>query len=206
MPIGWILLAFLCISFFSCPLAAQEWQGVAYVVDGDTIILKSGEKVRYIGIDTPEIAHEGRPAEPFGDAARAYNRQLTGNKRVRMEIGSESRDRYGRLLAYLFLEDGTFVNQDLISSGLAVFLYKPPNVEHADLLLQAQRSAMKGKKGLWGALSPTLGTYIGNRHSKRFHLPTCPYGRRTAKANRVFFSHQWEAYWEGYSPCRRCLK
>lgn len=195
-----MLLVFLPVS-----LLAQDSVFVKYVIDGDTIILKSGEKVRYIGIDTPEIDHENKRAEPLGYAARSFNKKLLGSKRIRLEYDKEKQDHYNRLLAYVFLPDGTFVNLELVRSGMATYLHKSPNLKYRKRLLQAQRKAMSEKKGIWSARSETGQSYIGNRKSKRFHLSGCRYGKKTALTNRVVFSRQWDAYWEGYTPCKHCL-
>ncbi|MBW1889727.1 MAG: thermonuclease family protein [Deltaproteobacteria bacterium] len=199
-------LILLFILLFPAHLAAQETVPVKYVIDGDTIILNNGKKVRYIGIDAPEIAHGNSPAEHFGDAARTFNSQLTGSAGVYLEYDREPRDRYGRHLAYVFLSDDTFVNQRLLFSGLAIFLYKPPNLKYAEILLQAQRTAMSGKKGVWKSWIENPRSYLGNRKSKRFHLPGCPYGKNTAQQNRVSFKNRWDAYWKGYAPCKKCIK
>lgn len=198
-----MLLIFLLTPF---SLLARDRASVKTVIDGDTVILKNGENVRYIGIDTPEIDHENQKAEPLGYAARSFNRKLIGTQGIRLEFGRERRDHYNRLLAYVFLPDGTFVNLELLRSGLGTYLHKPPNLKYAEPLLQAQRKAMSGKKGIWQAWSDKRRPYVGNRTSKRFHLPGCRYGKKTAPDNRVAFSRQWDAFWEGYSPCNKCLK
>ncbi|MEN8246581.1 MAG: thermonuclease family protein [Thermodesulfobacteriota bacterium] len=196
-----MLLVFLPVS-----LLAQESILVRYVIDGDTIILKSGEKVRYIGIDTPEIDHENKRDEPLGYAARNFNKKRVGAKGIRLEFDREKHDYFGRQLAYVFLLDNTFVNLELLQSGLATYLHKPPNLKYAEKFLQAQRKAMSDGKGVWQAWSERDQSYVGNRKSKRFHLPGCRFGRKTASGNRVEFSRQWDAFWQGYSPCKKCLK
>ena len=187
-------------------LTAGETAVVKYVIDGDTIILNNGKSVRYIGIDTPEIDHENKQAEPLGYAARSFNLKLLGSKQIRLEFDRERQDHYNRLLAYVFLPNGTLVNQELLRSGLATYLHKPPNIKYAEQLLQAQRKAMTKGKGIWHAWSEKKQSYMGNRKSKRFHLPSCQYGKKTAHTNRVVFSSHWDAYWDGYAPCKKCVK
>jgi len=198
-----VLLSLLVISI---SLLAGTTDTVRYVIDGDTIILTSGEKIRYIGIDTPEIDHEIKRAEPFGYAALNFNKKCVGSKGIRLEFDREKHDQFGRQLAYVFSLDATFVNLELLRSGLATYLHKPPNLEYSEKFLQAQRQAMSDGKGMWNAWSERDQSYVGNRKSKRFHLPGCRYGRKTASYNQVKFSRQWDAYWEGYSPCKKCLK
>lgn len=122
---------------------------VQRVVDGDTVVLAGGERVRYIGVDTPELHHPRKPVEPYAREAKEFNRQLVAGKRVRLELDVQKRDRYGRLLAYVYLEDGTFVNSELLRQGYAQLLTIPPNVQHADLFVQMQKEAREAGRGLW---------------------------------------------------------
>ncbi len=165
---------------FALPAFAADREGtVAWVYDGDTIRLSDGQKIRYIGVNAPEIAHDGRAAEPFGQEAFSFNKSLTLGKRVRMEYDKERVDQYGRLLAYVFLSDGTFVNAVLVEHGLATVYTTPPNVKHDRDLLDLQRRAMSDKKGLWSSVVPGKESfYIGNARSRRFHAPSCPFGKR----------------------------
>ena len=125
---------------------------VVRVVDGDTIrVVVDGreEPVRYIGVDTPESVKPGSPVECFAKAASAENRRLVGGGRVRLETDAEERDRYGRLLAYVY-RGGTFVNAELVRRGYAKPLTIPPNVRHADRFASLARDAREAGRGLWG--------------------------------------------------------
>jgi micrococcal nuclease len=185
--------------------AKQKWICVKWVIDGDTIVLDDGRHVRYIGINAPEIAHEDQEAEPFGYAAKKYNQYLVGSKKVRLEFDKEKHDRYGRLLAYVFLVNGTFVNKTMIKKGFACVLPRKPNVKYEGILLQSQREAMSAKRGIWGNWKEKKGEYFGSKKSRRFHLKKCPYGKRIKKRNRIFFKRKWDAFWSGFAPCERCL-
>jgi micrococcal nuclease len=124
---------------------------VVRVVDGDTIHVRLGdrlEKVRYIGVDTPEIHHPRRGEEPGGRAAHALNRRLVEGKRVRLELDVQTRDRHGRLLAYVWV-GGTMVNAELVRLGYAQVMTVPPNVRHQALFVQLQRDAREAGRGLW---------------------------------------------------------
>lgn len=123
---------------------------VQRVIDGDTVKLVSGESVRYIGINTPELHHPQKPVERYAREAKEFNRQLVEGKPVRLEWDAQRRDKYKRLLAYIYLEDGTFVNAELLRQGYAQTLTIPPNVKHADLFIQMEREARQAKRGLWG--------------------------------------------------------
>lgn len=123
---------------------------VERVVDGDTVVLVGGEPVRYIGVDTPELHHPRKPVGFYAREAKEFNRRLVEGKKVRLEWDVERRDRYKRLLAYVFLEDGTFVNSELLRQGYAQLLTIPPNVKYVDRFVQMQREAREARRGLWG--------------------------------------------------------
>lgn len=129
---------------------------VERVVDGDTIAVTlsgAAERVRYIGVDTPETVKPNAPVECFGPAASAFNRQLvrTG-ERVTLRFDRELRDRYGRLLAYVYRDrDALFVNARLIGAGAARTLQIAPNTAHAAELARLQAQARAAGRGLWSA-------------------------------------------------------
>jgi micrococcal nuclease len=124
---------------------------VVRIVDGDTIHVRIGdrvEKVRYIGVNTPEVHHPVKREEPGGREAAAVNRDLVGGQRVRLELDVQPRDRYGRLLAYVWLAD-TMVNAELVRRGFAQVMTVPPNVRYQSLFLKLQREAREAHRGLW---------------------------------------------------------
>ena len=185
---------------------AENWYVVKYVTDGDTIVLTNGKRVRYIGINAPEIDHDNRRAQPFGYESRAYNKNMVLNRKIRLEFDQERQDRYGRLLAYLFLPDGTFVNAKLLQEGYAFLLFKKPNIKYNQQLLKAQLEAMRAKRGLWKNWSEKRKRYIGNRNSRRFHLDSCASAKQIKRRNRTQFSTKWEAFTAGYAPAGGCIK
>jgi micrococcal nuclease len=130
--------------------AQERWALVQQVIDGDTVKLSTGERVRYIGVDTPELHHPRKPVEFYAREAKEFNRRLVEGKRVRLEFDVQRYDRYGRLLAYVYLEDGTFVNAELLRQGYAQLLTIPPNVKYANMFLELQRQARENRRGLWG--------------------------------------------------------
>jgi micrococcal nuclease len=124
---------------------------VVRVVDGDTIHVRLAdrlEKVRYIGVNTPEVHHPRRGEEPGGTEAHAVNRRLVEGKRVRLELDVQARDRYGRLLAYVWV-GATMVNAELLRLGYAQVMTVPPNVRHQALFVKLQRDAREAGRGLW---------------------------------------------------------
>jgi endonuclease YncB( thermonuclease family) len=178
---------------------------VHWVDDGDTIVVAGGERVRYLGINTPEVAHKDEPGEPFGDEAKAFNKKLVQGRWINLELAEQQRDHYGRLLAYVFLADGTFVNGELVRQGYAHLLRKQLKLPYWELLLALQRQALKEKKGMWSlpVVKPEK-FYIGNNRSWIFHRPHCQLGRKTAAGNRLRFRDRYEALYHGFSPGRRC--
>jgi len=129
---------------------------VVRVVDGDTIEARIGGEVvdvRYIGVDTPETVKPGEPVQCFGPRASDFNHRLVEGRRVRLILGAERRDRYGRLLAYVHL-GGRFVNAELVRRGLARSLTIPPNDRFAPLFRRLELGAARAGRGLWGACPP----------------------------------------------------
>jgi micrococcal nuclease len=130
---------------------------VVRVVDGDTILVSLDgrqERVRYIGVDTPETVKPDTPVQCFGKKASAYNHALVDGRSVRLVGDAEARDRYGRLLAYVYRAgDGLFVNAALVRGGYATTLTIPPNVAHADELAALAGDARRAGRGLWSACS-----------------------------------------------------
>lgn len=185
--------------------AAAERARVRSVSDGDTIVLEGGKRVRYLGIDAPEVAHEGQPGEPLGDEAARCNRSLVSGRWVTLEFGGDRQDDYGRLLAYVFLEDGTLVNSELVRQGLAYLCPKQRPLRQWDRLLDAQLQAMKERRGLWSLPPPRPeAVYIANQRSWIFHRPSCPLGRNVRPTNRARFKERNQAFSEGFCPCRQC--
>jgi len=127
---------------------------VVTVTDGDTIwvccLNGQREKIRYIGIDAPETQHPVKGVQEYGHEAKAANRTLVEGKTVRLEFDVRRRDRYRRLLAYVYLEDGTFVNAWLVEHGFAQVMTVPTNVKYQDLFLRLQRESRAAGRGLWG--------------------------------------------------------
>lgn len=139
----------LAIVIFILPLHAcvsvPETAVVTRVIDGDTIVIGTGQRVRYIGIDTPETYPV---KEPYGMEAWQANRQLVAGKRVRLERDISETDRYGRLLRYVYVDD-TLVNAELVRLGLAVARAYPPDTRHQELLEQLEGEARLAGRGMW---------------------------------------------------------
>ncbi|HET8814389.1 MAG TPA: thermonuclease family protein [Solirubrobacterales bacterium] len=162
--IGSFLLLLLAAAVLLRPWEAWDglWRGepprsatayVTRVVDGDTIEVRLGgesEDVRYIGVDTPETVKPGEPVQCYGPAASRFNHRLVERRRVRLVFDEERRDVYGRLLAYVYLDD-RLVNAELLRGGLARTLTIPPNDHFAVRFERIEMAAARAGRGLWDA-------------------------------------------------------
>jgi micrococcal nuclease len=130
---------------------------VERIVDGDTLWVEGRERVRLIGIDTPETQHPSEGVECFGRKASAFLRALVPvGTEVRLAYDVERRDQYGRTLAYLYrASDDLFVNAEMVRAGYAQAYTVPPNVAHVDELVALQADAREAGRGLWGACDDT---------------------------------------------------
>ena len=185
-------------NFDSGELGTGEIVEAIEVIDGDTIKVKnleSGEifKVRYLGIDTPELT--GPSYETcFADEAAERNRELVLDKKLFLEFDMDKYDRFGRILAYVYAEDGTFVNLELIKEGFARFYLDDFNNSYQDEFLEAAMNAQENYLGLWGVcgefqfggnciikgnISTNNEDDFGNYYSKFYHLPGDTYYERT---------------------------
>lgn len=142
---------------------AQVRARVIDVVDGDTIkVVIGGQEytVRYIGIDTPETVHPNKSVEWMGPEASAMNKSLVQYKFVLLERDVSETDRYGRLLRYVYLEDGMFVNAELVRLGYAQVSTYPPDVKYKDLFLAMQQEAQNDGVGLWSPTAMPTATLV----------------------------------------------
>ena len=155
-------ILFLFFSLFSCEEIAQNNEEktnhktvfVTKVIDGDTFWAKdnSGDKVkiRLIGIDAPESRKSQRKdVQYYGKEAKEYLKQLIDNKKVKLEFDVDKLDQYKRTLAYVYLENGTFINAHLIENGYAKVYTFPPNVKYVDSFIQLQKQAQQKQLGIW---------------------------------------------------------
>lgn len=126
---------------------------VIHDVDGDTVIARLAdgtvEKVRLLGVDTPEVVDPRKPVQCFGHLASEFTRSQLVGRRVTLEFDAEPRDKYGRLLAYVIVKGHRF-DDELLARGYARFLVIPPNGSHARAMLRAELAARTARRGLWG--------------------------------------------------------
>lgn len=135
------------------PLPPLEQGAQAFVkraVDGDTLLLDDGRRVRLLGVDTPETKREGTPIQPWGPEAHAYTERLVEGRAVRLQFDKERHDKYGRVLAYVYADD-TFLNEELLRAGLGrAILNHPYSDAMKRRFRKAEQEARQAHRGIWG--------------------------------------------------------
>lgn len=204
IPLLRLLLLALCL-FWATPSLAQNVR-VKSVPDGDTVHLEDGRSVRLIGIDAPEMAGARAPEQYFARESRDYLHRLVSRRPLRLGADTQGRDRYHRVLAYVYLPCGRMVNEEMVEQGYAFFYPHPhQNRKIQKKLLEAQNRAILSRRGFWPrilALPQPLTGWVGNRRSKRFHHPENHYAKRISSKNRVVFFSLEQAFRKGYAPAR----
>ena len=205
-----ILLLFLFL-FIGCQKPPQSSYKsfikvkVKRVIDGDTVVLENGERLRYAGINAPEIHTPSGIPQPFALASYKLNKDLTEGKTFYLELSLRKRDRYRRLLGELYFENGTAVSEILVREGLAFVCYYPGSAKYYEKYLPLQKEAIKKRKGIFSLLDkqPQNIIYIGNKSSKRFHHPKCSNAKKVKR--KIYFKSLEEALLKGYCPARGCF-
>ena len=216
----WLSLYFLLASLilFGCANSAT----VDRIVDGDTFVLDTGEKVRLIGVDCPESQDPNKPVEYFSDESKQFVEKLILGKEVRLEYGNERTDKYGRLLCYVWVEDTVLVNLEIIKNGFGTAYLRFSHAKEEEFLeaeIQARRQAV----GMWASpRKMTLEDYAKPQIKKaesepkakpeekeeivyitktgsKYHRGSCSY----LKKSKIPISKK-DAIAKGYGPCSRC--
>ena len=208
--VGIVILAMPTLSITQPPYPAVTFdEDKAYrilrVIDGDTIEVEyegKDEKVRLIGVDTPETVHPNKPVEPYGRQASAFTKNLLLGESVYLKYGEERRGKYDRLLAYVYrAPDGLFVNLELVRQGYGRAYTKYP-FEHMKAFVEYEKIAQSANKGLWGEPEPETPdvkseeTVYITKSGKKYHLESCRWGNISmplAEAKKH------------YEPCSRCV-
>ena len=232
-----ILAIFLALTLTSCDqipkenknqFASKDWQiyqktKVKYAVDGDTIwvdIDGKDEKVRFVGVNTPEIAKDGKPAEFMADEAKDFTNSILKNKEIYLERDISDRDKYDRLLRYIWLEEPVAnpslsdiekntLNGILVKEGYAYANYYKPDIKYQEYLKELEKSAQENKKGIWSDGTEQKEEKIdqthlikGNKNSKVYHLPEWDSYDTVKEKNAVYFETEKEAKEAGFRPAR----
>jgi micrococcal nuclease len=224
-----LVLFLLC----ACETGGDAGEGytVTRVVDGDTIIIDmdgAEERVRLIGVDTPESVHPDESRNvPYGEIASKFTKERLEGRKVEIELDTQERDRYGRILAYVYI-DGEMFNKALLSEGHAQISTYPPNVRYVDEFTLLQQEARNSGAGLWAyydsetpdetgkyTSEPTTRSerdrgaantngYIGNAGTKKFHLPSCRHVSSIKDVHIVNLATRDEAVAGGFAACKTC--
>ena len=201
---------FFCfLLLFSTPFALAKTDVVIRVIDGDTVSLQYLGKARLIGVDTPETVHPEKPVEFFGKEATDFTRRHLDAEEVRVEYDWQRTDSYGRVLVYLYLEDGTFFNAELVKLGYAHAYTKYP-FKYLEEFREYEQEARENGRGLWGeqvseaVAEPNADAdkqealvYV-TRTGKKYHRDGCRY----LSKNKTSIS--LEAVTDTYGPCSVC--
>jgi len=212
-----IIVAMSLLLLFLVGWSAEQLSRVDDVVDGDTFVLQTGEKVRLIGVDCPESQDPNKPVEYWADEASAYLTKLIGNKTVRLEFGDERVDKYSRLLCYVWVDDTVLVNLQIIKNGHGMAYLRFTHAREHEFI-GAELTARRQAIGMWASPrsasphpeKPTVTetikppdtqdeiVYITKTGSK-YHRGSCSY----LKKSKIPISKK-DAKARGYGPCSRC--
>ena len=166
---------------------------VTNVYDGDTVVLEDGQRIRLLGVNTPEIESRHRQGESGGMAAKEWLQKQLQDKKVYLEFDEEKHDRYKRLLAHIFLPDGKHLNLALVENGLAIVNIIPPNMRYADVLIKAQQQAEKQNLGVWSMTdyqAYPLSQISGNRKGWQRVIGTPQSIKQSRKYTRLIFNNK----------------
>jgi len=195
-----IILAFVFL-IFSCARVDPPY--AVKVVDGDTIDIWTGakvERVRLIGVDTPETKDPRRNVQYFGKKAYKFTTKLVRGETLRLE--RHGKDGYGRTLAYVYLPDGECINEIIIAKGYG-FAYTKFSYARMKQYKRLEKTARKTKKGLWKDFIYEE-YYVGNINSKVFHRPSCRLIKKLRNDNLIFFKSRQRVLQLGFRPCGVC--
>lgn len=186
-------------------LVAQDWRTCTRVIDGDTIVLDGTENIRLIGVDTPETKDPRKPVQYFGQEAYEFTKKLVEGKKVRLEYDQDRTDKYDRTLAYVFLEDGTFVNAEIILQGYG-HAYTEFPFKYLEEFRLFEKQARESEIGLWAPreveqqqrVTEDTKVYI-TRTGKKYHADNCRYLSKSKIPISLKVAIQ-----RGYTPCSVC--
>lgn len=180
---------------------------VREVLTGDSVRLEGGKTLKYAGVHSPPLQSLLPLMREYGENAMQFNKNLVEGKKIWVEWGSQIRDNQNNLLGYVFLEDGTFVNFEVLKNGHGKAFTKAPNLKYAASFRKTELEARRKKLGLWKEEpdNPFLKSeYVGEKNTKIYYFPTSPELERIPEANLVKFRSRVEAKAAGYKACFSC--
>ncbi len=189
--------------------AAVEKQNavVEKALTGDTIRLKSGSTLRYIGVDAYSPQGKDLLARGYGEKARDFNESLVGGKEVLVEWDAKIRDEHNNFLGYVYLPDGRFVNLEIVKAGWAKARIRVPNTKYAAALRDGEEEARRDVRGLWeNEPKDRFGNkrYVGEKNTKIYYRPDSPELARIPEAQLIYFDTRVDAKAAGYRACGTC--
>ncbi|MFV1952020.1 MAG: thermonuclease family protein [Nitrospinota bacterium] len=203
----------LLVNIFSTSLSHADQAICTYVLDGDTIIISydgKEEKVRLLGVNTPEITGFNKSVEYLGEEAKRFTIKMIHGKKVNIVFDNKKTDMYGRLLAYIYLEDRTFLNAEIIKQGYGYaqkgFLHK-----YLNEFIKFEQEAKRLKRGLWAKEAKSISNkekrtrkYVASKNSTVFHNSNCGHAKQIKSYNLIIFETRKEAAESGRRPCKFC--
>ncbi|UCD20907.1 MAG: thermonuclease family protein [archaeon] len=184
---------------------------VTEVIDGDTLTIQGGDRVRLLGIDTPE------KNEQFYLEAKEFLESRVLFKEIELERDIENKDRYDRLLRWVWL-DGSLVNAEIVGEGLAIAKFYNEDEKYQNMISQAEQQAIEAKKGIWKQIGEPItkssgcvylacskeDNYAASKNSNKYHKCGCQWAQKIKKENLICFETKEEAELRGYETCSSC--
>ena len=204
-----ILLLLTFLSFMSVSIVNAQALTCTGVLNGNTILLSNGEKVRLIGVAIPKTKQLNKSAEYIRKETSAFTKQIVEGKEIQLEYDPQERDKQGQLLAYVFLLDGTFLNAEIIKQGYGRVDARLP-FKYLKEFRSYEKEAQDAKSGLWATKSTAQEPkyireyYMGAKNSSIYHQPNCSLIRKVNPLDRKMFNSVKDAVNAGYLPCKIC--
>lgn len=202
-----IFLFFLFLFCITVSAYTDTIYSVVSVLDGDTIVLNNGSRVRIAYVDTPELKHKKRKQQYFSTTAKKFITKEVLGKKVEIQRVVDV-DRYNRRVAIVTSQYGRDLGTYLVQNGMAfVYPHGVKHISYVNKLVRIQKHAIDTKVGMWknavGYLNK-IGTVVGNRRSKRFFTLNCKFATQISKKNKIYFKSPVDAFYNGYAPARVC--
>ena len=198
-------LFFLFDATVSFGAETRQAATVEAALSGDTVRLKGGKTLKYISVDAYSPDSTLPLNREYGQKAQEFNQKLVAGRTIGVEWGPKLRDKQGRLLGYVYLEDGTFINEELLREGWAKARIVVPNTSHAEDFRKWEMGARRDKKGIWEKEpDDPINQYVGEKNTKIYYFPDSPELEKIPEAQLVYFNSRVDAKAAGYRACFTC--